>query len=78
MSSESSEARERIDRTKPLTLDERVQIVTECIAENHIDEWQQRHARKLAKSLEKRGYEPMMFQAAFRIWLSRQRKGNEP
>lgn len=63
--------RPRIDATKGLTLDERVAIL-----DNILGDWKggflaANASKQLAKDLELRGYEPMMFQAAFRIIVSR-------
>ena len=65
-------SRERIDRTKPLTLQQRIDIVdnTNLVAVNMND----KARRELGNIIIKQGYEPMMFVHAFRIVSSKLRK----
>ncbi len=64
------EARPRINKTRPLTLDERIAIVDAGLAELGLLPAVS-SGLKLAKWLEAKGYEPMMFAHAYRIVQSR-------
>lgn len=65
------ESRPRIDKTKALTLDERIAIVDTANAILGIVKPVAADGPKLAKWLEDNGYEPMMFAHACRIVQSR-------
>ncbi len=64
------EARTRIDLTKTLTLDERVALGDKAMTELGIAPTVE-NGPKLAKWLQKNGYEPMMFKHACNIVMSR-------
>jgi len=70
----TAESQPRIDKTKQLNLDERVQILTDAINTLGISQWNsEQHSEQLANWLTEHGYEPMMFTLPFRVWLSRNR-----
>jgi len=64
------ESRPRIDKTKALTLDERIAIVDKVMAEHGISPTPE-GGKKLAAVLISLGYEPMMFKHACNVVLSR-------
>jgi hypothetical protein len=71
----AAETRPRIDATKKLTLDERIEIVRNLLTELRISKLPPTTMQltALTTALKARGYEPMMFKAACTIILSEQR-----
>jgi hypothetical protein len=68
--SKAQESRLRIDKTKSLSLDQRIAVVDKALKELNLSPIPD-DAPKLAKWLVANGYEPMMFAHACRIVQSR-------
>lgn len=66
MSPKAQENRQRIDKSKALTLDERIAIVRTAQDELNITPTAE-NSKKLANWLTNNGYEPMMFGHACKI-----------
>lgn len=75
MTDKAAEARERIDRSNALSLDERVAVLEEILLQDFPDTTliglSDKQQKRFTKLLVARGYEPMMFSAAVRLIISR-------
>ena len=74
-SSKAEDGRNRIEKTKNLSLDERVSVIDNITTQLGINTAMGANARadEIWQHLENLGYLPMMFSAACRIWASKHR-----
>lgn len=74
MTAKQAASRLRIDNTKAMSLDNRIAILEVAACEVGEEPDLAKLGKKVSKWLTNHGYEPMMFSAACRVWLSRQRQ----
>ena len=71
------ESRAKINKTKDMSLDDRVAHFDKVVNEHKIPHkagtFEPEHQKKVLKILKDDGHEPMMFHHAYNIWESRQR-----
>ena len=75
-SDKATDARNRIDKTKALSLDERINVIQNILDQLNIKSVLEANARvdEICNALDNLGYLPMMFNAACRVWASRHRE----